>query len=185
MNLYYEVILKDKDGKLLAHLKQPARSWLKQWSQLIYGGMSGVTQSVLDTNGVSRAQSVTYDLLNILGLAGNASLGVVAGSGVNPVNISDYRLQSQIAHGVGAGQLAHQATEIIYPPSVSGSECYFQVKRIFVNGSGGTVLVNEIGVYGAITSSYSACIIRDVLVGTVNIPDGGSITVIYRVKAVV
>ncbi len=185
MNLYYEVILKDKDGKLLAHLKQPARSWLKQWSQLIYGGMSGVTLSVLDTNGVSRSQSVTYDLLNILGLAGNASLGVVAGSGVNPVTINDYRLQSQIVHGLGAGQLAHQATEIIYPPSVSGSECYFQVKRIFVNGSGGTVLVNEIGVYGAITSSYSACIIRDVLVGTVNIPDGGSITVIYRVKAVV
>ena len=185
MKLYYEVIVKDKDGKLLAHLKQPARSWLKQWSQLIYGGMSGVAQSVLDTNGVSRTQSITYDLLGIAGLAGNASLGVVAGTGAAPVAINDYRLQSQIAHGVGVGQLDHQATEIIYPPSVSGSECYFQVKRIFVNGSGGIVSVNEIGGYGAITSSYSACIIRDVLVGTVNIPDGGSITVIYRVKAVV
>ena len=185
MNLYYEVIVKDKDGRLLAHLKQPARSWLKQWSQLIYGGMSGVAQSVLDTNGVSRTQSATYDLLGIAGLAGNASLGVVAGTGTNPVTINDYRLQSQIVHGVGVGQFNHQATEIIYPPSVSGSECYFQVKRIFINGSGGMVSVNEIGVYGAITSSYQACIIRDVLVGTVNIPDGGSMTVIYRVKAVV
>ncbi len=185
MNLYYEVIVKDKDGKLLAHLKQPARSWLKQWSQLIYGGMSGVTQSVLDTNGVSRTQSITYDLLGIVGLAGNASLGVVAGTGTNPVTINDYRLQSQIVHGVGVGQFNHQATEIIYPPLVSGSECYFQVKRIFINGSGGMVSVNEIGVYGAITSSFPACIIRDVLVGTVNIPDGGSMTVIYRVKAVV
>lgn len=185
MKLYYELIVKDKDGKLLSHVKQPARSWLKQWSQLIYGGMSGVAQSVLDTNGVSRVQSVTYDLLNIAGLAGNANLGVVVGTGIDPVTINDYRLQSQVAHGTGAGQLAHQATEIIYPPSVSGSECYFQVKRIFVNGSGGLVLVNEIGVYGAITSAYPACIIRDVLVGTVNIPDGGSMTVIYRVKAVV
>jgi hypothetical protein len=185
MKLYYEVIVKDKDGRLLAHLKQPARSWLKQWSQLIYGGMSGVAQSVLDTNGVSRTQSTTYDLLGIAGPAGNASLGVVAGTGTNPVTINDYRLQSQIVHGVGVGQFNHQATEIIYPPLVSGSECYFQVKRIFINGSGGMVSVNEIGVYGAITSSYPACIIRDVLVGTVNIPDGGSMTVIYRVKAVV
>jgi len=184
MNLYYEVIVKDRYGKLLAHLKQPARSWLKQWNQLIYGGMSGVAQSVLDTNGINRTQSVTYDLLNILGLAGNASLGVVAGSGTDLVTINDYRLQSQVAHGVGAGQLAYQATEIIYPPSRSGPECSFQVKRIFVNGSGGVISVNEIGVYGAITSSYPACIIRDVLVGTVNIPDGGSMTVIYRVKAV-
>lgn len=184
MNLDYEVILKDKHGKILAHLKQPARSWLKQWSQLIYGGMSGVTQSVPDINGVSRTQSVTYDLLNIAGLAGNANLGVVVGTGVEPVTINDYRLQSQVTHGFGAGQLSHQATEIIYPPSVSGAECYFQVKRIFINGSGGVVSVNEIGVYGAITSSYPACIIRDVLVGTVNIPDGGSMTVIYRVKAV-
>jgi len=63
MNLYYEVIVKDRYGKLLAHLKQPARSWLKQWNQLIYGGMSGVAQSVLDTNGINRTQSVTYDLL--------------------------------------------------------------------------------------------------------------------------
>ena len=184
MNLSYEVILKDKHGKLLAHLKQPARSWLKQWSQLIYGGMYGVAQSVPDINGVGRTQSVTYDLLNVAGLAGNANLGVVVGSGTDPVTINDYRLQSQVAHGAGAGQLIHQSTEIIYPPSVSGAECYFQVKRIFINGSGGIVSVNEIGVYGAITSSYPACIIRDVLVGTVNIPDGGSMTVIYRVKAV-
>jgi len=184
MNLHYEVLVKDKRGKILAHLKQPARSWLKQWSQLIYGGMAGVAQSVLDINGVSRAQSVTYDLLNIVGLAGNAGLGVVVGTGMDPVTINDYRLQGQVAQGFGAGQLNHQATEIIYPPSRSGPECSFQVKRIFINGSGGMVSVNEIGVYGAITSSYSACIIRDVLVGTVNIPDGGSVTVIYRVKAV-
>jgi hypothetical protein len=185
MNLYYEVILRDKQGKVIAHLKSTAKSWLKQWSQLVYGGMSFVAQSVLDTNGVSRTQSITYDLLNIAAPAGNASLGVVAGTGTDPVTINDYRLQSQIVHGVGVGQLNHQATEIIYPPLVSGSECYFLVKRILLNQSGGIVSVNEIGVYGAITSSYPACIIRDVLAGTVNIPDGGSITVIYRVKAVV
>jgi len=184
MNLDYEVILRDKHGRVLAHLKQPARSWLKQWSQLIYGGMAGVAQSVSDINGVARTQSVTYDLLNVAGLAGNASLGVVVGTGMDPAIINDYRLQSQVAHGFGAGQLNHQSTEIIYPPSRSGPECSFQVKRIFINGSGGMVSVNEIGVYGAITSSFSACIIRDVLVGTVNIPDGGSMTVIYRVKAV-
>jgi hypothetical protein len=184
MKLSYEVIARDKQGKIVARLRSEAKSWLKQWSQLIYGGMSGVAQTVTDTGGTGRSQSVTYDLLGVAALVGDATRGVVVGIGTTPVTINDYRLESQIAHGLGAGQLDHQATQIIYPPVVSGSECYFQIKRIFVNGSGGGISVNEIAIYGGITSTYEACIARDVLVGTVDIPDGGSITVIYSVKAV-
>jgi len=183
MKLSYEVIVKDRNGKIIARLKSEARSWLKQWNQLIYGGMSNSAQTVTDTGGTGRTQSVSYDLLGAAGVAGDATRGVVVGTGTTGVTISDFRLESQVAHGTGAGQLEHQATQVIYP-TVSGSQCYFQLKRILVNHSGGLVSVNEIAIYGDITSSFRACIARDVLAGTVTIPDGGSITVIYSVKAV-
>jgi len=185
MRLFYEVIARNRDGKITAHLEGEARSWLKQWSQLIYGGMSGITQTVTDTGGTGRVQSVTYDLLGVASSAGDATRGVIVGAGVVGVHIEDYRLAAQIAHGAGAGQLNHQATEVIYPPVAGASECSFQLKRIFVNQGGITVSVNEIGIYGAITSAYKACLARDVLPGAVDIPDGGSITVIYTIKAVV
>lgn len=184
MKLVYEVMVKDSQGKVVAYLKGEAKSWLKQWNQLVFGGMSGSAQSVMDTGGTLRTQSVTYDLLGVASLAGDDTRGVVVGGGTTPVGIENYRLDTQIAHGVGAGQLDHQATTIIYPPTVSGSECYFECKRIFINSSGATVTVREIGIYGAITSAYEACLARDVLPGAVNVPDGGSITVIYRIKAV-
>lgn len=183
MKLYYEVIVEDRHGRVIAHHKGEAKSWLRQWSHLVYGGMSGSAQSVTDTGGVARTQSVTYDLLGVASSAGDASRGVVVGGGVAVVDIEDYRLDAQIVHGAGAGQLDHQPTTIIYP-AVSGLECRFQIKRIFINTSGGTVTVREIGIYGAITSAYKACIARDVLVGAVVVPDGGAITVIYSVKAV-
>ena len=185
MRLFYEVIIRNKNDKVIARLKDEARSWLKQWSQLIYGGMSGSAQTVTDTGGTARTQSVTYDLLGVASSAGDASRGVVVGAGVIGVNIEDYRLDAQIPHGTGVGQLSHQATEVIYPPATGASECSFQLKRIFVNQSGSEVSVNEIGIYGAISSSFKACLARDVLPGTVDIPDGGSITVIYTIKAVV
>ena len=185
MKLFYEVIARNKKGKIIVRLNGEARSWLKQWSQLVYGGMSGTAQTVTDTGGTGRTQSITYDLLNIAAMAGDDTRGVVVGTGTTPVTINDYRLQSQIAHGAGAGQLNHQATEVIYPPVTGALECSFQLKRIFVNQGGSTVSVNEIGIYGAITSAYEACLARDVLSGTVDIPDGGSITAIYTIKAVV
>ena len=59
MKLSYEVIVKDRNGKIIARLKSEARSWLKQWNQLIYGGMSNSAQTVTDTGGTGRTQSVS------------------------------------------------------------------------------------------------------------------------------
>ncbi len=184
MNLYYEIIVRDRNGQVINHLKDQARSWLKQWSQLVFGGMSGLAQNVKDTSGVIRTQSVTYDLLSVAGSAGDDSRGIVVGSGASIVNIEDYSLNAQVIHGAGPGQLDHLPTTIIYP-EVNGQECRFQIKRIFLNSGDSPVSVREIGIYGAITSSYKACIARDVLSGVVVVPEGGAMTVIYCVKAIV
>ena len=184
MKLYYEVIVTNRYGKVIFRENRESRSWLVAYNQLVYGGMSGSGQSVKCTDGVNRTQSNTYDLLLVARSAGYDDRGCVVGSGTNAVNINDYKLDTQIYHGIGPGQLEHYECTIIYPPSVVGSQCSFQVKRIFHNASWGPVTVREIGVYGSISNYYNACIIRDVLGSGAPIPHGGAITVIYTIRAV-
>ncbi|MFQ5826625.1 MAG: hypothetical protein ACE5IA_04625 [Dehalococcoidia bacterium] len=184
MKLSYEVIVKDRHGKVIQHLKSKSKSWLKQWNQMIYGGMAGSAQMVTDITGTDRSQSITYDLLWIGETAGDDTIGVVVGSVATAVTMDDYKLDTQIAHGVGAGQLDHLANDVIHPPSINGPTCYFLLTRVFINSSGGLVVVREIGIYARISSAGNACIARDALTGVVNVPNGGSVTVIYSVKAV-
>ncbi len=184
MKLYYEVTVTDRHGKVIFRESHESRSWLVGYIQLVYGGMSGSGQSVRCTDGVYRTQSTTYDLLLVARSAGYDDRGCVVGSGTTPVTISDYKLHTQIPHSTGPGQLEHYVCVLIYPPSVVGSQCSFQVKRIFHNASGGMVTVREIGVYGSLSNYYDTCIIRDVLGADALVPHGGAITVIYTVKAV-
>ncbi len=184
MKLFYEVIVKDKHGRVILRENKESRSWVMAYNQLVYGGMSGSGQSVKCTDGVSRTQSTTYDLLLVARPAGYHNRGCVVGSVNAPVTINDYKLETQINHGVGPGQLEHYECTILYPPSVAGSQCSFRVKRIFHNASGAPVTVREIGVYASISNNYDACVIRDVLGADASVPHGGAITVIYTVRAI-
>ncbi len=184
MKLFYEVIVKDKHGRVILRENKESRSWVMAYNQLVYGGMSGSGQSVKCTDGVSRTQSTTYDLLLVARPAGYHNRGCVVGSGNAPVTINDYKLETQINHGVGPGQIEHYECTILYPPSVAGSQCSFRVKRIFHNASGAPVTVREIGVYASISNNYDACVIRDVLGADAPVPHGGAITVIYTVRAI-
>ena len=184
MKLYYEVIVTDRHGKVILRENRESLSWVMAYNQLVYGGMSFSGQSVKCTDGVNRTQSTTYDLLLVAHPAGYDNRGCVVGSGNAPVTINDYRLDSQINQGSGPGQLEYYGCILIYPPSVAGSQCSFQVKRIFHNASGGPVTVREIGVYASISNPYDACVIRDVLGAGAPIPHGGAITVIYTVRAI-
>ncbi|MFC2017584.1 hypothetical protein ACFLUD_04145 [Chloroflexota bacterium] len=184
MKLYYEVIVTNRHGKVIFRESHGARSWLVAYNQLVYGGMLSSGQSVKCTDGVNRTQSTTYDLLLVARPAGYDNRGCVVGGGDAPVTINDYRLDSQIGHGSGLGQLEHYECTIIYPPSVGSSQCSFRVKRIFHNASGGPVTVREIGVYASISNNYDACVIRDVLGAGAPIPHGGAITVIYTIRAI-
>ena len=184
MNLSYEVIVTDKDGKVIFRESRDSQSWLVGYIQLVYGGMSGSGQSVKCTDGINRTQSTTYDLLLVARGANDDTRGCVVGSGSTAVDINDYKLAAQIHHGTGPGQLEHYSCDILYPPSVVGSQCSFRVKRIFHNASGATVTVREIGIYGSLSNYQDTCICRDVLAGDANIPHGGAVTVIYTVRAI-
>ena len=185
----YEVIVTDKDGRVIHREKGPSKSYLKAFNQQILIRFSASTQTIKDVGGVDRAIINGFYLMGTAASAGDTNKGIRFGSGNTAVDISDYALETPIAEGTGAGQLSHLACTVTTPPSVDATTSSFPVKRVGVNGTGDNVTVREIGVYVSGRTYvggpyYYMCIVRDVLGSPVTIPDGGAITVIYTFKAV-
>ncbi|MBI2849770.1 MAG: hypothetical protein HYX80_01850 [Chloroflexi bacterium] len=185
-DLEYEVVITDKDGKTILRLKEPARSFLKAYSQIIFSYMSRVPQSIKDTGGVNRAISFGGAAPLFYAGAGNVNEGIRFGTGNTPIDISDFTLQSPIAQGTGAGQLDHLGCYATVP-TVDGTESAFKLTRTGINKSAANIAVSEFGVYGHAYEGSNwryFCIVRDVLGSPVMIPPGGAITVTYSFKAV-
>jgi hypothetical protein len=148
---------------------------------LINNGQGSV--GMYDITGTSR--TVTWyntTRCQVNGPAGNLNYGIIAGTGTNPVTMTDYALQTVIAHGTGAGQLDYAAVTF-GSPTTSGKTRYFEFSRALTNSSGDTITVNEIGVYIYPTSqSYYYMFLRDVLPSGVQVGNGQVLTIKYRVS---
>jgi hypothetical protein len=198
MKLYYRIIITDKNGKVTKRTRwRKSRSFLLQWMQMIefitrhsWGG-SGVTVTIKETGGTSRsfAASIiqTLSQCNLLAPDDNSGYGLVVGSGITaPTNI-DYKLNTQIAHGVGAGQLDYGAQSYT-SSAVVGANVDLVLTRPFYNGSGNSITIKEIGAYillvDASTNGYSVCIIRDVVSDT-PVPNAETATVQYTLRTTI
>jgi len=199
--LYYEVEVRDKDGKLLHRERRRANSYLKQYIALLKGlyfhkynvnSIGNVT--VTDTGGVSRAYPSSGSSLNVSGIAlkadaaeGDYGLMVGASDGANIV--TTYSLGTPIAHGVGAGQLQYGASVVEDPSNPSGMDWIIRIIRTYTNGSGGSVTVKEIALYtktvdsGVVARVFA--IARDVLGTPAVVPNGSTLTVRYIPKITV
>jgi hypothetical protein len=179
--LHYAVEVRDAEGKLIQRIAAPARSYLGIWTKLLRGHMAGALTTVKDTGGTDRSSSgYSFDWNLRTGLDNQ---GPVVGSGTTAVTIDDYKLDTQITKGAGAGQLGHEVTQVDADPTITGPLAHYDVTRIFPNTSGDTVTVKEIGLYTRATNTpFYFCIVRDVLPASVDVPDGGSITVTYTIS---
>lgn len=117
------------------------------------------------------------------------TLGIVVGSGTASEKPQDYGLATKINHGDAAGELIHFGTVVSNlvinaAPTNTGT---FDIQAIFKNESGGSIDVEEVGVYaiGELASSTSPvepfCILRDVIT-TVAVADGEYLLVKYTVQ---
>jgi hypothetical protein len=180
---YIEWELIDPKGRIVKRGKQPIKSWVKQWIQVLYAEFSNANTTFLDTSGISRTINAAYFRADAG--AGVTTHGIVVGSSDTPVTRDDYKLGSQIAHGSGTGQLMYGAMSI--DPPVAYSTGYLtRLMRVFTNNSGGDVTVKEVGVVILYSGNlYYFLIIRDVLSTPVTIPNGYSWTVRYNFYFVV
>lgn len=154
--------------------------WLSQYANQATQDTFSV--SMTDTGGTARSQG-NYRPFRIDCAAGVSAYGLVVGTGTNAVTLTDNKLQTQIAHGNGAGQLAY-AAGTFNAPTTSGSDRYWEAVRTFTNNSGGDITVNEVGVYVFSSNPYYYCVARD-LTGGVLIANTKVGTLTYRFKITV
>jgi len=185
--LSYKVVVQDKHGKVLEQIEAPSRSYVRAWNQCLYVLNRHTGFTITDTGGTGRSISYSSSVLRANAGVGEIGYGIRIGKGTTPVTISDYALEIPCGEGTGVDQFLHQAMAAS-SPAVAGSDCSFWVRRVMVSNSGSTISgIREIGCYVMMKYSprYYALGYRDVLPGSVSIPDGGSITVTYTLKVTV
>lgn len=204
-HLYYDFQISDGKKVVMRSRKRKCHSFVKQFAQGLLVSMSGGIDAAImkDIANTSRTPGLLsygyYDNTNsahyesawganLSGPVNTATYGPVLGSGTNAVDISDYKLQTLIAHGTSSGQLQYSAT-VFGPPFTDTTTSYIVVTRVFTNASGGNVSVNEIGLYAqyydALVGLTSFCIVRDKLPATITIPNGSNLTLNYTIKVII
>ncbi len=141
--LGYEI--RDINGRLIESKKIEANSLVRQWIDLIYVQIGQATvNGTPDTSNTLRNIPINVSNLGATCPANSSNYGIQLGTGAAAVSLTDYSLQSKIAHGSGGGQLLYQAC-YVDPPTTTGTTRSFTIYRSFQNNSGGTVSGSEIG----------------------------------------
>lgn len=170
-----------------SHVVKKSESYVQQFLQLFFVGLAALISpnviSVKDTGGTSRSAWLASPHFRCDAAAGDATYGIVVGTGATAPTITDYVMQTPIAHGVGAGQLQY-STMTFGALAANTTTAQITLTRNFANASGGSITVNEIGLYCQFYdgSTRYALIIRDVT-GGIAVPNGQTLTVNYRPQA--
>lgn len=183
-----ELTVKDKDGKVTEQRVLKSKSFVKQFLELLWVQAYPIGRvtywSIRDTSDTLR--NIPEEISNYAANAasGISSYGILVGTGTTAPTISDYKLETQIAHGVGVGQLQYGAVTFA-APAWDTTATQFTITRNFANASGGAITVNEIGLSVVGYVSYYFLTIRDVIGGGISVPNGQTLTVNYRLQAAI
>lgn len=180
VQLYRQWTLTRPDGKIRRLPRQKCHSYIIAFADMLSAQMSQIFSAILDTGGISRniyAHASNFVLTG--GGAGVITSGPVVGTGTAAVTLTDNKLQTQIAHGTGAGQLQHGAPTTVAPTTV-GTTRKFKIVRVFTNGSTGSITINEVGLY-SLGMTWFFCIVRDLQSPGVTIDPATSGTLTYTI----
>ena len=188
---FYSITVRDSRSRVISRRRYLSRSYVEQFSRLLFNTFSTQAETAVDTGGTTRDLKTgdTSQLrLKTHALVDDSTYGLVVGTGTTAVAIADRALGTQIAHGTGAGQLQHAAHQYT-TTSVSGSTASFKLKRVFTNASGASITVQEAGIYAGQYDTGSTgrifLIVRDIISGGLAVPNGGAITIEYTVEVTV
>jgi hypothetical protein len=201
MKILCELII-EHDGKPV--YKGKSKSFLQNMGKIFAVANSApvgvdTTGTVTDTSGASKTIYGEYSYatgggtqggvwLGAYGLDNDDSLGIIVGSGSNPVSPTDYALASKIPHGTGTGQLDYEPSTVT--SSYSSTFSYVEIARSFINKSGADIIVREVGLVGrnywrdaaGVKTDVKCLIARDVLPAPITVKPLGSLTVRYRIS---
>ena len=108
--------------------------------------------------------------------------GIVVGNGYADVAIDNYALNSRMGSGNGAGQMGYPKMQKTAIDSGVSNARNFEMNRYFANLYVLPQIVRECGLYAKLQgSSIYFCFIRD-LIGAIEIPPQGGISINYKVE---
>jgi len=169
----------DKDGKIIKEWEEPSKSLTYWYAIFQYNMWSQGTFSMLDTSDTSITPNMgSPGVININAGSGISTYGIVVGSG-NTANVSQknmmYSMIALIPNGTALGQLTYQAVSF-GTPSESGNTSSWTLSRNFINLSGGTITVSEVGIiayvsgFNMLNSVSSALVNPDYFLFAYDIP---------------
>lgn len=193
METYYRILKHDSKGKLVKDSGLiPSHSYVIQFLELIGPLMRGHSKLATDVDGAESYIMGAYppDAIKDYGRmnagVGNVTHGIVVGTndGATPEDNENYKLDTKILHGGTAGKLYYQATTFVAPRTV-GPNIDLDISRAFLNGTGSTITVKEIGMIckNVLDTKYHL-LLRDV-VSDEDVLDGYTLTVVYTLRTTV
>ncbi len=196
------------DGRVTHHHRQRSHSWVRNGYNVLVCAMMALNYNdavygagnlnIKATNGTvqKRAGAIFYAYndsdwesasCGYMASAGGLTNGIVVGSGINAESFEDYALQTQIAHGTGAGQLSYAQGEAPAKSYDAGTRTYSCVwTRYLNNNSGGDVTVNEVGLIMSLNTNVGnrGMVSRDKLGAPVVVASAGQLKVSYAFSVV-
>ena len=198
--MYCKVVARDDKGRVIYNKRFASKSFVANWIQWLYSAFTNSTvHNMITTSGASAGGGSpclnsgpigVNNGVTIMAGTGNPNYGIVVGSGTSTPTINDFELGIQIQNGTGANQLQYgNMTALSVIISSANNQMILEFQRTFVNGSGASVTVTEVGLIfnlaflsgsSSNTSNAYCLILHDLLPSAVIIPNGGSLSVTYE-----
>lgn len=188
LELFFEIEIRDQNGKITKRCNRRSRSLLRSFALALRYAfvLSGSNQ----TNTVTTKNTAGSDASLFSGYSNQAwtfmvacapiatdTWGIQIGRGTTPVTKTDYALETKCAHGLLTNQFQYGNSSI---EDVEGVDpiSKFRIIRIFTNGSGSSISINEIGLVISNTGGLFL-IARDVFTSPIAVPTGSTLTIRY------
>jgi hypothetical protein len=199
-NVYLTAIVRDSKGNIIKVHRQRSHSPTTNFIALIlpvnYYTTTGSSITITGLGGATYNYQPAfsnggYDIAYPNSASNYPSylIEIDVGSGQQSNPLTATNLAAPIANGSGSGQLMYSASSISPSIIVSGSSAYFYISQTFINQSGGTVTIKEVGVVTRIqlvepsnngsAGNYTLLTWYDVLSSPISVPNGGSIVIYY------
>lgn len=194
------------DGAKVQEVGQRCESYVRNAYNVFFSMMCGIasltssngqniTPKVLTgTNKDSLSTTMCHHIYNygsytnaLLGGAGIADKGIVCGTAATAENFESYDLGARVLNGNAAGQMTYSAQETPVPVYDGASKKWtVTLVRYINNNSGGTIIINEIGLIWTIESSSSLAenvlMARDLLASPISVLNGGQLKITYTLE---
>jgi len=158
--------------------------FVKGWAACLFVNLAATNVTgILDIDGTSRTMLNAPATMQIKPNRADVGKGIIVGTGITAINVSDNKLTTPIANGSAAGQLRFGAT---HTTGIHGAadDCHYRVSSSFINTSGGSITVEEIGLVVNVSFSGGGDtgFLVDHTLSTNVIADDAKLNVTYEIK---